>query len=213
MVDVFVYIVESPGADDIFDGRSEGEALAASLKIVQRPHATRTAITRDQFRRAFSLNPADGGVGLEVQRHNGAIPLVHLSMHGNQHGVGLADGSFLSWANLFEELDELNASIPAGIHLGLSSCHGYHALKQRFPNGTKPPFAVVGTPDLLPWADGLVAFTTYYHLWFRGDVSWSDTIGAMRAASGHASFDVDGWPNEDWGMPLGEVATGLSDTD
>ena len=193
---VFVYIVEAPSPADIFDDRTEGSALSESLKIAGRPHALRTAVNIDQFRRALALDPTEGGVGAEMERRNGAYPLLHFSMHGNSDGIVLTSGEFLLWADLIREILPLNEVVPAGLHIGMSSCHGFSAASEKMHSGQKPPYAVLGTPELLPWSDGLIAFSTFYHHWFKGDTSIEETLTAVRLASGHSGFELAGWKEE-----------------
>ncbi len=187
----FVYIVEAPGAHDIFDGRTEGEALSHSLKLAELGHAHRMVVDRAQLKRALSLDQADGGLGAELVKRERHQPIIHLSMHGNKDGVQLTSREFVTWAELRAELDPINDALPLGVLVCLSSCSGYSAIRMSMhTDGRKPLWGVVGSTENILWNEGLIAYATFYHHWFRNSPH-EETMIAMRAASGRQSFFME----------------------
>lgn len=98
----FVQIVESPAPQDLFAGRTEGRMLAEALRLADVKHRYRLVANLATFRQALSEDLGDAvrcGLGL---------PLVRISAHGDENGIGLTDGTVLSWESLREIILPVN---------------------------------------------------------------------------------------------------------
>lgn len=147
--DVFfkVYIIESPAAIDLFENRTEGKALWNVLRISEIPYKYFLTTSVETFKRAFDSIRDDV---LDLQEDYPFVwPIIHISCHGNDNGIGLTDRSYLKWDVLYNMLsivnicfEEANPSSP--ILLSMSSCYGLHAIKADCD-------------------DALVAFSVFYH--------------------------------------------------
>lgn len=91
----FVYIVESPSAVDLYQGRSEGHLLQAALRLDGIPAVTRTAISLAAFKAALYT-----GLREEMKEHPSLIPILHVSAHGGEEGLQLADETIITWSEL-----------------------------------------------------------------------------------------------------------------
>ena len=190
MVDPFVFIVESPNPSDIADGRSEGQALSASLNLAGIENTIQQPKTLDDLQACFStildtLAPfiIDGTL---------RFPLVHFSAHGNEQGIGLTDGDFVPWATLanllFQSADEIKmldeTDQMAAWLLSFSTCHGAHAYNL-LNNGTPYPCGgLVGPTESVSWQDSLTAFVTYFHLMLTKKLGVDETVNRMNLAAG-----------------------------
>lgn len=98
-VRAFVYMVESPAPGDLFDGRTEGRMLS---------EAPRLADIRTEYRLATNLKMFDIaiiGQFLQMARESKerALPMLHISAHGNTEGLALTDGC--SWNGMNFDID------------------------------------------------------------------------------------------------------------
>lgn len=190
----YVYIVESPSPRDLVDGRTEGNALCETFKLSQTKYSYSLTVNRDEFERAFALGPGQP-FSLAFERHGAEPPVVHLSMHGSHDGVQLTDGTTISWDELRSILLPINAALPSGLMVTFSTCGGAAAIRMSMVTGNddKPFYATVGSIDSVPWHEALVAYSVFYHHWFRG-TSLADCVELMKAASGHSGFVVYSGP-------------------
>ena len=196
-----VYIIESPGSMDFLDGRTEGSALSASLRLARIENQLFTVINRAalldcfdrvrndiiEIRKNAISNMANGS---HVSNELVQITL-HFSCHGNTKGIGLTSGEFISWSELKDILlklgkesghfDETRRYCP--FNLALSTCHGGHA-SEMLSGAEHPCTVVVGPTVEVDWADALIGFTTFYHNFaFKGHHG-GDAVQRMNIAAG-----------------------------
>lgn len=184
----YVYIVESPSAADLFDGRTEGAALCDTFKLSSLPHSYCLAADIEQFRRAFVLEP--GSPFTEAfAKHSSGPPIVHLSMHGNTDGIALTSGQLVSWEDLREILSPINNALPDGLMVTFSTCGGAASIRMSMSEDVnhKPFYATIGSIKDVGWKDALIAYSVFYHNWFNG-VPASRCLDLMNSASGFYGF-------------------------
>jgi hypothetical protein len=186
----YVYVVESPGAADLFDGVTEGRALCEALHAFGYGYSYTLATNFEQFLRAFESGP-ESRLATEIEKNGRVAPIVHLSMHGNDDGIGLHDGTLVKWSDLRELLRPLNDALPNGVAICLSTCGGGSGIRMAMTENKdeKPLYALVGTHQSIPWRDALTGFTTFYHWWAKG-ASIQEAVERMKVASGHDAFTV-----------------------
>src|SRR5688572_4013746 len=90
----FVYVIESPSASDLLDGRTEGQALCGVLDLAEIPRSYSLVTNLDTLSSALTSRL------VEAWERFGVLPVLHLSLHGNEDGVGLTDGTFVTWDQL-----------------------------------------------------------------------------------------------------------------
>lgn len=183
MLNAFVYIVESPSDDDVLEGRSEGRSLCESLKLAGIDHEYCPVATRKTFNKALNAKMIEA-----ITRRDGKFPILHLSTHGNKDGLGLTDGTVLTWAELRAELQGLTMWSTGKLLIGISSCHGYWGIRMAMFEGEDHPFGgIVANSENALWNDAAVAFVTFYHLLFKGRPI-EHCVEAMKMASDDPNF-------------------------
>ncbi|MCK9385487.1 MAG: hypothetical protein M0Q15_12785 [Nevskia sp.] len=178
----FVYVIESPSPHDLLDGRTEGRSLCEALRLSNIPHWYSLASNRETFLITLGQRLADAW-----SQHK-CLPLLHFSVHGNNNGIGLTNGDFISWGELEAYLAPLNNWASGGLLICMSACYGFSAqcmAAQNMSNSTY--WALVGNTHEATWADAAVAYTTFYHLLFKGG-DLDSCVTTMRNASKDMNF-------------------------
>lgn len=143
-----VLIIESVGADDLFDRRSEGEGLQRMLHLSGVRSALRGVRGKADFieeLKVFGSSDAD---------------VLHLSCHGNDSGIGFTNGEIMPWSEFYAHSDRcLDNKI-----LAMSSCGamGTSVLSGLYCAGDYRPKLIVGSPDSITWDDAFVSWGLFY---------------------------------------------------
>src|SRR5260370_41653884 len=87
-----VHVIESPSAEDFFEGRQEGVTLKAALDHAGVPARLRTAGNFKQVARAL--------VEVIEEHEAGGYPIIHLCMHGNDTGICPTSNDGFDWEAL-----------------------------------------------------------------------------------------------------------------
>lgn len=179
----FVYVIESPSAPDFYHGRSEGELLTQVLRLNMIPCDKRTAISKESLRACLILGLADA-----MKVHPTNLPILHLSMHGNEKGIQLSNGEVLTWDELRALLVPVNQSLENKLLLSMSACNGFSACEMTMdPDVSLPYSALVANTETPTWADTAVAYSAFYHRLANGS-TLDDALAAMKAASGNNNW-------------------------
>lgn len=172
----FVYIVESPNDADLLLGRTEGRTLCEALQLSGTANKHNLAVSRGAFEYCLVTGL------IQESSAAGVAPVLHLSCHGNKQGIELTDGTRYSWPELRTLL--LQAMNSTALLIGLSSCEGASgAVMAMFEDTHQPFWALVGPTTTVAWSDAAVAFTTFYHLWFK-QFTLGESVTRMNAAAG-----------------------------
>lgn len=143
-----VMLIESVGATDLFDSRSEGEGMQRMLHLSGVRSVLRNVCGKASFideLKVFAASEAE---------------VLHLSCHGNGDGIGFTNGEMMGWAELYSRLEP-------DIHdktLCLSSCGATATdkLAKLFCAGHAKPLMIIGSPDSIRWDDALVSWGIVY---------------------------------------------------
>lgn len=187
---VKIYIIESPGPNDILDNRKEGFALSEILKLADIKNTYYSVVDRKTFSECLnriytdikSIDPVLGGI------------VFHLSMHGNKTGIGLTNGEFIDWTEFYKIFDEFNQrlgyiTLPNKItvskfSISMSTCEGFsaHIIKDysEYPLYT----SLIGPITSVNWSDSLISFATYYHNTIHKTFGIKVAVDKMNSASG-----------------------------
>lgn len=185
MLQAFVHIVESPSATDLLSDQVEGRALCGALKLACIPHVYNLASNRETFRAALSERLAEA---LNTPALQGLRPVLHLSMHGNDSGVELTSGEFISWDVLHSDLAPLMNAMNGGLLICMSSCFGLSGCRMAMNTTTDQTFwALVGNSKSVDWSDAAVGYITFYHQFFKG-TPIDRCVRVMGEASGDQNF-------------------------
>jgi hypothetical protein len=117
-----------------------------------------------------------------------ALPIVHLSLHGHNEGVGLTNRIFITWQELRDALLPINQALSGRLIICMSSCYGACGQRMAMHTDRPPPFfALIGHHETAAISDLAVGFVTFYHLLKKG-TSIEMAVDAMRSASGDFKF-------------------------
>jgi len=179
----FVHIVESPSADDLLDGRTEGRVLVEALRLAQIACWYNLAVNEDALRRALTERLCEAVRATQQQ------PLLHLSAHGAPQGIGLTSGEFLGWDALREMVTPINQALQGKLLLCMSACYSFEACRMAMAHqGSLPFYGLVAHTGPASWPDAALAFMTFYHHVLTKRSTIEDAVTAMRAASGDEHF-------------------------
>lgn len=181
-VNAFVYVIESPSALDLLDGRTEGRLLCEALQLAGIPHWYSLAASRATFVEALDARLKQAWDQFRVP------PILHLSVHGNERGVALTDGAFIPWYELRQMLRPLNQWMNGWLLITMSACYGSNGCVMAMHSEDEPTFwALVGNTGVATWSDAAVAFTTFFHNFYKGN-GLDDCVERMKVASGDNNF-------------------------
>ena len=186
-VKFFVFVIESPSAVDLYHRRSEGEIVRQAVELNGISCIVKTAISLEAFNACLKL-----GLSEAMSQRPGFMPLVHISAHGNSHGIQLSDGYAMSWAELKECLRPVNQALGGSLVVCMSSCEGYSGIRMAmYPEETNLPyFALIGCGAQPTWGETAVGYATLYHQLWRGE-HIGRAVEAMRVASGNEAFFLE----------------------
>lgn len=181
MADFLVCIIESPTEDEIRDRIEEGVLIEQGLHLAGIPSLRRRVTTETEFKDAL-VETLD-----ESLQNRHLFPVLHLSAHGNRYGIGLTDGTFVSWASLERDLAIINHYLEGELHLCISSCEGYISATHAIKSDKRFWKVLVGNCGEPTWTDTAIAFASFYHLLAKGKTV-EEAVAGMRAASGNGDF-------------------------
>lgn len=195
-IEPVVIVIESPSPIDILDGRFEGEALSAAIKLANISSLYFRVENHDMLHECFSrllmyTRPKSQSIDGVPTLKTLYAPFFHLSAHGNENGLQLTSGEFISWEMLRRHFVEyayssgyIDENGVCAFPLTLSTCYGAQA-KQMFAFGNpKPCFVIVGPDATVSWPDALTAFVVFYHLHISKDVLGVEAVTMMNKAAG-----------------------------
>ena len=176
----FVYMIESPSSEDLLDGRSEGRVLIESLRLAEIPAWYSLATTREALETSLKERLIKALTEIPDK-----WPILHISSHGNNDGIGLSNGEFISWEELRSLLSELVNGMEGGLLICISACVGTSAMRMAMNREDEHTFwALVGNHEDAEWSDAAIAFSTFYHNFLKLKRTIEDSVRAMRIASG-----------------------------
>lgn len=186
-----IYIIESPSDEDLYEGRREGEALLKALVIAEMETSYCLAPSRETFKRAMKHIVEDF---FDKSGKWSSMPYIHISAHGDEHGIALTNGDYYDWDDFREDLDEINKKIGFVPHtddtfskeisrivLCFSTCEGFNAHKI---HETDPcPFQfLVGPVEAVTWPDALTAFQVFYHAANYKNTGFPQAVALMNSS-------------------------------
>lgn len=137
-----MFIVESPSIQDCAVDRHEGGAIGELCKLLELPAVTRDVACKADLELAGKLYAKSGS------------DMLHISAHGCGDGIGLTDGTFVTWDDFFDIF-----KFPPGAILSFSSCSTLVGgkLLECAAGQAFPPSRIFGYEDTVTWADGAIA--------------------------------------------------------
>jgi len=182
----FVFVIESPSAVDLYHRRSEGDIVRQAVELNGIVCVVKTAISVQAFDACLKI-----GLSEAMSNLPGFIPLLHISAHGDTHGIQLSDGYIMAWGELREHLRPINQALGGSLVVCMSSCEGYSGIRMAMDTDESelPFYALVGTGNKPTWGETAVGYATLYHQLCRGE-HINEAVNAMQVASGNHMFWV-----------------------
>ncbi len=181
----YVYIIESPSADDLLVNRLEGRVLSEALGVSGIDCNYQLAANPQTFNQSITLNLES----IFMQDSYRRIPVLHISAHGNHQGVALTDNSFIPWENFYQRLLDINNKFNGNLLVSVSACFGAFAGQLITPNRPSPCFALIGPTMETELSDLAIGYSALYH---NIKKTWNLEVAfnAMKIASGNQRFNL-----------------------
>lgn len=196
-----IYVIESPSPDDLYRGRNEGDALAKTLGLAAIEVDYYLVTNSDMFDHAFR-DITDSILSRATDQAD--MPFIHISAHGDDHGLVLTDDDCILWDKLTRSLDELHGRLGPVPYveeiakdlpkssLCLSSCSAFSNYKATLA-GHLPLQCMIGPVIDIGWCQSLIGFTTFYYQAFIRENSYFRSVRAMNSAAASLetpAFDI-----------------------
>jgi hypothetical protein len=188
-----LFLIESDREEDMQLGLTEGAALSEALKLAQVLNRRFAVADKNELLECLACIQRELVQSLRTMARTGEpafICWLHFSCHGNENGLSLSGGDFLSWTELRNALvgffffPGYGSSSPL-VLISLSACRGVFAGKIMFAD--PPPFGcsvLVGPNRDVVWADALTAFVSFYHLTLIKRLTADEAVAGMNHAAG-----------------------------
>jgi hypothetical protein len=115
-------------------------------------------------------------------------PIIHIEAHGDKDGIGFADESSLTWADLVGPLTTLNELSRMNLCVVAALCHGWHLSSVLRPVDRAPAFGVLGTMAEPCAGELLVSMQHFYTTLLAPG---NDLNAALRAANANIADSDD----------------------
>ena len=159
-----VYVIDSNYSEDYFLERADGIIVQHVLRALGIRADLKLALDRDHFRKAI------------VRATKAACDVIHVSTHGDEHGIAMCNdvrGSRLpqgfEWSEFVELFQGPNEPPQA---LVMAACNGASSnLAKAFSNVPKRPKIIIGSTDERYPADYVAAWSLLYRRFKRSGIN------------------------------------------
>lgn len=179
-----VFIAESLAPDDFYDRRVDGFAANEVLKIQGCASDYRVVLNRKFLRRAIEDASGNG------------YSVFHLSCHGDENGIQLADSDFIDWLTLARMLRDFANEDRC---LVMASCNGGHYGLTKALRKTRSIFGyVLGSLSKVGFVDSALAWSVLYRDIIEDGLNRATLIHAVEKINSVApgDFVVRRWNNK-----------------
>lgn len=181
-----VFIVESPSCRNFYNNIREGEILQQILRLSGLIANYTLVADKQHFERALTE-----GIKPYLEKRPGWFaPILHISAHSNQDGIGFTCGDrILSWDELRELITPINVALRGNLVLCLSGCQSVYGCTMAMKKGKTPFLTLVANDGEPLWSDTVIAFATFYHHLAKGN-AFHHAETAMQAAADDKGFQL-----------------------
>ncbi|CAV19065.1 Hypothetical protein VS_1882 [Vibrio atlanticus] len=181
----YVYLIESPSAQDLLESALEGRTLTEALHVSGIDCSYYLAANYQTFDQALGQR-LENTLFSDGHRR---LPIIHISAHGNPQGMAFTDGTFIAWDALYHRLLNLNERFNGGLIVSVSACFGAYANQLLKPNQRPPFFALVGPTNSIALSDLAIGYAAFYHN-IKKFWNIESAFNAMKMASGNHEFQI-----------------------
>lgn len=183
----FVYIVDSPSNQDLFNGYSIGMALRDALNAIKIPCVYTLATNKETFEQALQSKLQNAIYQYQTSPQINAYPFIHLCMHGANEGIALTDKSYLNWSELRRNLFFHNQVKGYDPMVCMASCNGIHGASMAHAYDSAFNVLIGNTAAVLQ-SDVTVAYLAFYNQVFNKRTTIEQAVTVMRNATGDHNF-------------------------
>lgn len=177
-----VYVIESLPLKDYKTGRELYDEVV--FPATTQLDGLQTKYVRVESRDELARALADISRAVHLDGHR---PIVHFETHGYEEGIGLADGTAVSWTDLVPLLGDINRATRMNLMVVAILCMGWNLTNALMPNDRAPLFMLVGPPATMRADELLQATRRFYSALF----STLDINAALEAMN--SGFPFEGW--------------------
>jgi hypothetical protein len=161
-----VFIIESSYPKDFYGQKLDGVAAQGLLNILEIPNQLRFVLDLEHFEKAVAEAKASD------------CTVVHLSCHGDQDGIALADNHQSTW-DAFAGLFQKNRWCPEALVMS-ACCRATSGIRKAFQNQARRPAIIFGSSDKRPYGEYTVAWAILYHRFKRDGISKDSAQQALK---------------------------------
>ncbi len=184
----FVYIIDSPSPQDLFEGYTIGMALRDALRSIRIPHFYTLAVNREALNTAMSGKLQDCINQMQPYAlATDAVPLIHLCMHGANTEISLTDGSFITWQELRQLLISHNQIKGYDPFVCMASCNGIEASSMAHAYDSVFSY-LIGNTGPVYQSDLTIAYLAFYNQIFVKNATVDLAVSKMKVATGDENF-------------------------
>lgn len=114
---------------------------------------------------------------------------LHFEIHGNENGIVLKNGDFISWKFLLEPMRELNIYYKDQLSIYLAICQGNSIISSIEPLNRSPFGFIIGSSFEIYNSDILNSFEKFYTIFFE-NFKIIDAFEEMKKASIKSNFTL-----------------------
>jgi hypothetical protein len=179
-----IYIIESLSSGERRTGRElyEDLVIMAIAATPPRPVYYKPLTTKREFLELL------GSIAQDAE-HGHHSPILQIETHGCPDGIGLGTGEFLAWADLQQQLTDINVISNINLLVILAACNGAHLLEVIQPTDRAPVRAIIGPSRKLFPAEIKQATLAFYRTLFK-TTDGIAAFHAMNEASGQKIFSL-----------------------
>lgn len=152
-------VIESLPSGELRSGRDLFETTIAPVSVADPGFVSELYEANSKKEFLGALN----AVRATAQQY-GRSPIVHIEVHGNQDGIGLANRESVTWSEIAPLLTAVNQLSRMNLLVVAAMCQGWHMSSVLRPTDRAPAFGIIGTVDKIPVGELLRAMQAFYRV-------------------------------------------------
>ncbi|MGO4124012.1 hypothetical protein AB4Z01_06410 [Inquilinus sp. YAF38] len=177
-------IIESSYPVDFYNKNLDGDSVSSLLKTIGIDHELRYVLDEDHFHKSIE------------EASQKEFDIVHLSCHGDEIGIALADDTRLGWKNFSDAFQIIKHPFT----LIMSSCCGASSgIGDSFRSQKNKPAIIFGSTDALDMGQYAIAWSILYYKFRVKGVDKNTAQEALRqiVAVSDKSFIYRRWDDDE----------------
>ena len=167
-----VFIIEAPNPLELLSNQCEWRTLEQICRLIGHEVSAMLVRSKDEFETACSyIGSIETPQGQRKRRYRDKTLILHISAHGNQHGLGVGN-DLLPWKDLFDGLRTIykGTRYTGNRVIVISACGARHQelttyftqYHHRKPSKALPKYIFTAADETVDLPDLVVAWTIFY---------------------------------------------------